>query len=141
MRGQDLEFKVRHYHRHLAVRHVVTILSLRLRLGSVTILQYNHQNQIKSPIKLKKIVLAASLKDTETDWNREALDLMHSGIDDRLTRLRDAEKAASEWIESISMHYIEEREIRYQFANEIRGSEIKVLESLNAAIKDWDGIF
>ena len=136
--GHDSNANLTKYHK----ASVQTLLPIfRAAASVISQLQYNHQNQIKSPIKLKKIVLAASLKDTETDWNREALDLMHSGIDDRLTRLRDAEKAASEWIESISMHYIEEREIRYQFANEIRGSEIKVLESLNAAIKDWDGIF
>ena len=119
---------------------VQTLLPIfRAAASVISQLQYNHQNQIKSPIKLKKIVLAAGLKDTETDWNKEALNLMHSGINDRLTSLQDAEKEASEWIESISMHYIEERDIRYQFANDIRDSEVKVLESLNAAIKDWHG--
>ena len=127
---------------NIKMHHRATIEAVlpafRAAASAIAQLQYNHQNNIQSPIKLKQMVMAASAKDPNTDWNEKARNLMRDGIHDRLHELREAEKDADAWLKKVSAHYIEERKIRGEFAKEIRDSEIMVLESLEIAISEWE---
>lgn len=110
----------------------------RAAASALAQIQDNHRKKIQSPIKLKQMVMAAGSKDPETDWNERALKLMYEGITTRLAELREEGITMEEWLAQRSVHYIEERELRGDFARTIRDTEVKVLESLKEAIIDMN---
>jgi hypothetical protein len=112
--------------------------AFRAAANALAQLRYNYQNGItNAPMKLKNMVLAAARKDLDTDWDAEALKLMHEGITERIKCLKDAGEESEAWLKKVGVHYIEEREIRADMARDIRASEIEVLESLDAIVLEW----
>jgi hypothetical protein len=82
---------------------------------------------------------AAASIDTNTDWDRPALDLIQTGIDERIDTLLEKGRDAEMWLHRVkSQEGLEDRRSRARLARDAREAELRVLEKLKEEITNWN---
>jgi hypothetical protein len=123
------------YHR-LAIKSILP--AYRAAASAIAQLRYNHQNNISSPIEASQMAKAAASIDTNTDWDRPALDLIQAGIEERIDTLLEKGRDAEMWLDRVkSQEVLDDRQSRARLSRDAREAELRVLEKLKEEITNW----
>jgi hypothetical protein len=120
------------YHK-LVIQSVLP--TFRAAASAIAQLRHNYQNNISTPIEASQMAKAAASIDPGIDWDGPALELIRSGIEERIRTIMDNGKEAEAWLERVtSQEGLKDLQLRAGLARDVREAELRVLEKLKDEI-------
>ncbi|KAL7508069.1 hypothetical protein ACHAXN_005147 [Cyclotella atomus] len=122
-----------------AAYHQLVIQSVlptfRAAASAIAQLRHNYQKNISAPIEASQMAKAAASIDPGIDWDGPALELIRSGIEERIRTIMDNGKEAEAWLERVtSQEGLKDLQLRAGLARDVREAELRVLEKLKDEI-------
>ncbi|KAL3801462.1 hypothetical protein ACHAWO_002174 [Cyclotella atomus] len=109
--------------------------TFRAAASAIAQLRHNYQNNISTPIEASQMAKAAASIDPGIDWDGPALELIRSGIEERIRTIMDNGKEAEAWLERVtSQEGLKDLQLRAGLARDVREAELRVLEKLKDEI-------